>query len=226
MSQINLNSEILSSFLGTFFALLSAGILWIIKSAYEKHARENLALSKFERMCSFNLTALKDNLIFIEQWATSAKNNRLFSYMFEKLLINEEETYKLSDLKLINRILSINYMAKRMNNDLENIYKSYWDTIIKIDSLPDDKKEVNLQAYNRTITATLDQMKLNYSIAEKGIKEIVAHIRVLAKVKKHSLFGYIKIIFTDIFPRFTEESFKNETEKLESEIAQKMLNSK
>lgn len=223
MPELIFNSQTWTSFTGTFLALISAGFLWLIKSAYEKHKQENLALAKFERMSAINLTTLKDNAGFIDQWASSAKNNRFFSYSFEKLLINEEETYKLSNLKLINKIISTNYMLNRMNNDPDNTHKNHWDVILKIDSMPDDKKEINLQSYNTTITSTLEQIKLSYPIAEKELIDLVAHIRALAKVRKHSLFGYLNLLFIDIFPRFNEKSLELETKKLKEEIAQKKL---
>ena len=114
--------EIITSFAGTLFALLSAGVVWLIKSAYEKHRSEVLALAKFERIFANNLTILKDNFDFLDKWIVSLKNNRPYSFHFEDYYINEEETYKISNLELINRILTLNYMLRRTGLDFANIY--------------------------------------------------------------------------------------------------------
>ena len=71
MPEVELTKEILTSFAGTLLALLSAGIVWFIKSAYEKHRSEVLALAKFERIFANNLTILKDNFDFLDNWCLS-----------------------------------------------------------------------------------------------------------------------------------------------------------
>ena len=156
MLELSLSKEILTSFAGTLLALLSAGIVWLVKSAYEKHKSEVLALAKFERIFANNLTILKDNFDFLDKWIASLKNNRPYSIHFESYYINEEETYKISNLGLINRVLSINYMLRRTSLDFANIYKSYWEVIFKIDSIQDEaRKEQNLKTYHENILTNL-----------------------------------------------------------------------
>lgn len=211
MLELETTKEILTSFAGTLLALLSAGLIWFLKSAYEKHRSEMLALAKFERIFVIDMTVLKDNFEFLDKWLTSLKNNRPYSYQFENYYINEEETYKLSNLKLINRILSINYKLRRTSLDLDNIYKSYWDTIFRIDSIQDEtKKENNLKIYHGTVKTILEQMKLNYEPLKNDLIDAVALIRAAHKVRFHSLFGYISLIFVDVFPRITKESIEKE----------------
>ena len=121
MLELDLPKEILTSFAGTLLALLSAGLVWVIKSAYEKHRLEVLALAKFERIFANNLTILKDNFDFLDKWIGSLKNNRPYSFHFENYYINEEETYKIGNLGLINQLLSVNYMLRRTGLDFANI---------------------------------------------------------------------------------------------------------
>ena len=66
MSEIT--EDILISSMGTLLALLSAGIIWFLKSAYEKHKSEVFALAKFERIFAMNITLLKDNFDFLNKW--------------------------------------------------------------------------------------------------------------------------------------------------------------
>ena len=172
MPEIAITKEILTSFAGTLLALLSAGLIWFLKSAYEKHRSEVLALAKFERIFAIDMTILKDNFEFVGKWLTSIENNRPYSFHFENYYINEEETYKLSNLKLINQILSINYKLRRTGLDLDNIYKGYWDTIFRIDSIQDDtRKENNLKIYHDTVKNILGQMKLNYEPLKNDLIE-------------------------------------------------------
>ena len=219
MLELEITKEILTSFSGTLLALLSAGLVWFLKSAYEKHKAEVLALKKFEIIFANDITILKDNFEFLDKWLTSLKNNRPYSYHFENYYINEEETYKLNNLKLINQIVSINYKLRRTGLDFDNIYKSYWDTIFRIDSIQEDtRKENSLKTYHDTIKGILEQMKLNYEPLKNNIIDTVALIRAVYKVRRHSLFGYVGLIFVDVFPRITKKSIEKEVLLLKDNI--------
>ena len=222
MLELSLSKEILTSFAGTLLALLSAGIVWLVKSAYEKHKSEVLALAKFERIFANNLTILKDNFDFLDKWIASLKNNRPYSIHCESYYINEEETYKISNLGLINRVLSINYMLRRTSLDFANIYKSYWEVIFKIDSIQDEaRKEQNLKTYHENILTNLEQMKQGYEVIKSGVVDVVAYIRAVNKVRRHSLFGYISFLFVDVFPRVTKKSVEKEIILLKENIERK-----
>ena len=222
MPELYITKEIFISFAGALLALFSASIVWFLKSAYEKHKSEILALSKFERIFAINITVLRDNFEFIDKWIAAIGQNRPYSFHFENYYINEEETYKLSNLKLINLILSINYKFRRTGFDFENIYKHYWDTIFRIDSIQDEKKKKNnLEIYHGNVKNTLEQMKLNYEPLKNELIEAVAFIRAAHKVRVHSLFGYMSKIFVDIFPRITKESIEREITILKDNIKKK-----
>jgi len=222
MAVTEVTNEILVSFIGTLLALISAGIIWFLKSAYDKHRLEVLALAKYERMFAINMTILKDNFEFIDKWLTSLENNRPYSFHFENYYISEEETYKLSNLKLINKILSTNYKLRRTGLDLENIYKGYWDTIFRIDSIQDEtRKNNNLSTYHNTVKQTLEQIKQNYEPLKNDLIDVVAHIRAVNSVRKHSLFGYMKMFFVDVFPRVNEKSIDKQVSILKANIKEK-----
>src|SRR3989344_4328374 len=102
-----MTKEIFFSFTGTLLALISAAIIWFFKSLYEKHRAEILALAKYERFFVFNLTILKDNFDFVKKWIDSLSNHRPYSFSFGKFRVSDDETYKLSNLLLINRIISL-----------------------------------------------------------------------------------------------------------------------
>lgn len=219
MLELNLPKEILTSFVGTLFALLSAGFVWFLKSAYEKHRSEVLALAKFERIFANNLTILKDNFDFLDKWIASLKNNRPYSFHFENYYINEEETFKISNLGLINRLLSVNYMLRRSGLDFANLYKSYWEVIFKIDSIQDEaRKELNLKTYHENILVNLEQIKQGYEVIKNSVVDVVAYIRAVNKVRRHSLFGYISFLFIDVFPRVTKQSIEKEVSILKDNI--------
>jgi hypothetical protein len=219
MLELNFTKEIFTSFIGTISALLTAGLVWFIKSAYEKHRSEVIALAKFERIFANNLTILKDNFDFLGKWIDSLKNNRPYGFHFENYYVNEEETYKISNLELINRLLSVNYMLRRTGLDFANIYKSYWEVIFKIDSIQDDvRKEKNLKTFHKNILVNLEQMNQNYEVLKNSIVDVVAYIRAVNKVRKHSLFGYMSFLFIDIFPRVTKNSVEKEKTILKENI--------
>jgi len=211
--------EILTSFAGMLLALLSAGIIWLLKLAYEKHKSEVLTLARFERIFVINSRILKDNFEFIDKWIFALKKNRPYSFHFENYYINEEGTCKFSNLNLIKQILSINYKLRRTSLDLDNIYKSYWNIIFRIDSIQDEeKKEKNLKIYHSTIQLTLEQIKQNYKPLKNDIINTVALIRAVHKVRRHSLFGYISLMFLDVFPRVTKKSIEKEVKILKDNI--------
>jgi len=222
MLGLDLSKEIFTSFAGTFLALLSAGLVWFLKSAYEKHRREVLALARFERLFALDLTIHEDNFKFIDRWIATLRQDRPYSFHFENYYLDEEETYKLNNLKLINLILSINYKLRRTSLDLDNVYKGYWDIIFRIDSIQDEtRKENNLKAYHATVISTLESIKQNYEPLKNEMIEIVAFVRAAHKVRVHSLFGYLSMLFVDIFPRITQKSINEETVALKADIEKK-----
>lgn len=193
-----------------------------MKSAYEKHRSEKLALAKFERIFATNLTTLKDNFEFVDNWISALKNDRPYSFHLEKYFIDDETTFKLSNLELINSVISTNYMLRRTSSDLENVYKGYWEIVFKIDAMPDPaQKEANLKQYHSTVINALEQIKKNYAPLNKGIMETVVLVRAVDHVRFHSLFGYLGLLFVDIFPRVTKKLKETEMEKLQQNIEEK-----
>lgn len=222
MLETEVQSQLLATFIGTLLAIGSAAFVWLIRSAYEKHRKERLALSKLERKFVLNATIAEDNLQFMRVWVNALKDNRPFSFHFEEFLIDNEETHNLSQLKLINKILPVNYKLRRMGLDLKNIYSNYWDVVAKIDSIPDEQRKIqNLEHFHKTVILGIEEMSKNYPILNKDFVDVLACIRVAANVRKHSLFGYISILFTDVFPRTTKKSIEKEKGKLEREMAEK-----
>lgn len=223
----DITKEISASFAGTLLAILSAGVIWLIRSAYEKYRAETLALRKFEIIFANNLTALTDNFEFIDKWISAIKNNRPYSFQLRELTLSEEETYKISNLRLINKILSVNYMLRSLNLDLNNIYKSYWEILSKIDSNPNEQQKIKeLQIYHNTIQERLEQIKQGYDPVKKSIIEVVATVRVAANIRFHSIFGYIGIIFKDIFPKMNDEAIRIEIESLTKQVNERIATRK
>ncbi len=224
MEELEISKEILTYFTGTLLALLSAGVVWFLKSAYEKHKSEILALAKFERILANNITILKDNFDFIDEWISFLNQNRPYSVYFEKYHTNEEETYKLSNLDLINQILSINHKLRRTSLDLDNIYKSYWDIISQIDSIQDEtRRKNNLEIYNDNVQKNLKQIKQNYEPLKNNLINTIALVRATHRVRFHSLFGYMSLMFIDIFPRVTKKNIEKEVIVLKDNIEKKKV---
>lgn len=225
MLELEATKEILTSFIGISFVLLSAGLVWLLKSAYEKHTSEVLALKKYERIFVNNLTILKDNFGFIDKWIFALKQNRTYSVFFENYYINEEESYKLSNIGLINEVLFVNYMLRRTSLDISHIYESYWKVIFQIDSTQDEEqKKKKLKAYNENILRNIKRIKQNYEPIESKMIYTVAYIRVADMVRRHSFFGYINLLFKDIFPRVTKKSIEKEIIILKESLKEKKKN--
>lgn len=181
-----------------------------------------MALAKFERIFAVNLTTVKDNFEFVDDWISALKNNRPYSFHLEKYFIDDETTFKLSNLELINSVISTNYMLRRTSSDLENIYKGYWEIVFKIDAMPDPlQKEANLVRYHSTVINALEQIKKNHTPLNNTIMETVALVRAVDHVRFHSLFGYLGLLFVDIFPRVTKKLKEVEIEKLRKNIQEK-----
>jgi len=222
MLEAETQTQLLTTYAGTLLAIGSAAFVWLIKSAYEKHRKEMLALSKLERKFVLNATIADDNLEFMRVWVDALKDNRPFSFDFEEFLIDNEETHNLSQLKLINKILPINYKLRRMGLDLKNIYSNYWEVVAKIDAIPDEQRKMqNLEHFHKTVILGVEEMTKNYPIINKDFVDVLACIRVAANVRKHSLFGYVSVLFTDVYPRMNKKAVEKEKGKLESEMAEK-----
>ncbi len=94
--------------------------------------------------------------------------------------------------------------------------------IFKIDSIQDEvRKEQNLKTYHENILTNLEQMKQGYEVIKSGVVDVVAYIRAVNKVRRHSLFGYISFLFVDVFPRVTKKSIEKEIILLKENIERK-----
>lgn len=212
--------EILISFIGTLLALLSAGFVWVLKVAYEKHKMEMFALAKFERIFANDITILKDNFDFVDEWISAAGQQRCYNCHFGSYYINEDDTYKISNLELINKILSINHKLRRTELDINNVYKSFWESVLKIDSIQDKaEKEKNLNIYFINLRGTLEKMKSNYKPLQNDLVDTMSLIRCSHKVRFHSLFGYFDLMLIDVFPKINKSNIEKEIAILKDNIA-------
>lgn len=220
MLSINISSELATSFIGALFALLSAGIVWVLKSAYERHRAEVIALSRFERIFANNLTILRDNFKFLNDWINSLEKGRPFSIHFESYYINEEETYKIKNLELINHLLSLNYMLRRTSFDFDNIYKTYWEAVTSIEASNNiENNKESFTTLNKNVLFTLRELNNGYKAIEEKLVETIAYIRAVNIVRRHSFFGYINLLSIDIFPKVTDDSVKKQVEILRKNIS-------
>jgi hypothetical protein len=219
-----MNGQILPSFIGSILALLSAGIVWVIKAAHSKHVSEITALSKYEKVCALNIRYLSDNLMFIEEWLVALSKNRPYSFHVLDLVTNDDDIHKISNRRLLNKLIVLNYMMRRTSLDLQNLYKGYWETVPKIDSITDPtQREENITRYHATVSSALIKMKGGYPVVKEELIESIAFIRVVAGIRKHSLFGYLNFLFMDIIPRFTEKKLCKHLDALKSEMQLKKL---
>ncbi len=216
--------EIFSSFIGTLLALLSAGLVWMLKTAYTKHGNEMAALARFERMYAKNLTLVRDNFEQIQNWISACSQQRPFSFHFEPFLFDDEESFKLKNLFLINAVIQTNYILKNVSQTIENIYKTHWEATREINHVTDVvQKEKDYAFHCKTIKTTLEHISENQKTLNSNIINSLATLRTVHKVRRHSFFGYVDLLFVDIFPQVTQETIKRERLKVEENIKQKTL---
>lgn len=223
MTEIEITKEIFTSFAGTMFALLSAGIVWLLKSALDKHKSETVALAIYERGLASNLEVLYDNFDFLDQWIDSLKNqNRPYSAHFEPYIIDDQEHYKISDVGLINQIIQLNYKLRRSSADLGHLQKGYLKTLKEIDSTADKKDRLlNLSSFHQSFVSCLEPVTVNRNHLEKEILKAIARIRLVSTVRRHSLFSYLSFLFKDVWPRATQKHFEKELDRLQKDVEER-----
>jgi len=107
------------------------------------------------------------------------------------------------------------------------VYKNYWDIIFKIDSIQDEQRKIDdLKTLQANLQQTLEEMKLNYEPLKNNSISVIALIRAVAKVRFHSIFGYLNLLFRDIFPIINDKSIKTQIEILEKNIEKLENNNK
>ncbi len=219
MFENDIIKEISPAFLGTILALLSTGLIWLLKSSFEKHNREMGALGFYEKIFVQNIRLLADAFENIDSWITSMKAGRSFVVHFEPLRIDNEELQKISNLSLVNQILRGNYMFGRTSSDISMIYSNYRETISKIDSIVDEEsKKKNLDIFYGETIVVLTELKKNYEPLEREFIETIALIRVNASIRFHSISGYVSLLMKDIFPKVTKKALEREREILKSNL--------
>ena len=221
------SSEVISTFIGTILAIISTGLLWILKTAYSTHRTEMAALAKYERMYAKNLMLVKDNFQHLNNWVSAVNNKRPYSFYFEPFLFNDEDSYKLKNLKLINVLISTNYMLKNISCTIEHLHKTYWETIRILDQETDTtKKEKQFLHFHENIKNTLEEMLKNQEPLHVALIRGLAAIGAVHKVRRFSLFGCIDFLFKDIYPKVSEEVIDKEELEVKMNIRKKMQENK
>ncbi len=223
MIKVEFSREIFTSFVGTALALFSAGLIWLLKSALDKHKSESIALAKYERSLATNLENLYYNFDFLVEWINLIKtNNQPYSAHFEKYFIDDVEHYRISDLELINQIVQLNYKLRRSAADFEHLQNGYITTLAKIDSITDSTSRLkNLTAFHQNFVSGLEQIRVNRTHLEKEILKSITRIRLNSDVRKHSLFSYLSFLFKDVWPRASQKRFDTEYEQLCKEVEER-----
>jgi hypothetical protein len=209
----------------TAMSILVAGLIWILKLPYDKYQKEIVSISKLEKLFALNEASLRDNIQFMKEWQESITASRPYNCHFEPLIIEDINNLYISDIKLVNKILKINYMMKRSGDDLNNLYKSYWEILNKISSIPDPaERERNFTKYHETISVALKAIKEGAETVYGKIIPVLAHLQIAGDVRFHSIFGYIKyILLADIYPRPTQKRIQSKIEFLESDKGKSAL---
>jgi len=208
--------EILQSFLTLPNAVILAAATWLIKSSYNKYVAEKRSIGIFERIYAQNLRILDDSIEFMNQWIDALKNNNNYSCYFEELVIDDTNHLHISDLNLVNILITTNYIQRRANHDLKNTYKVYQEMHAHF-------REKNLLASDEFKISNQTALNAVLSIKE-GLEKFVipdtikaiAYLQLAGKTKEHSIYGYLNLLDMNIFPRITEAKVKDRINKINS----------
>ena len=202
----------------TALSVLAAALGWLFRVLHKSHHEELAAIKRLERGLVLNATALRDNIKLMNQWENSLRECRAFKAHFETILVDNEDTYHLSDLDLINKIFKINYRLKRFNDDLSNMYNHHWEVIHQLEKVVPERRDAESKLHCEKVLAILGSIKIGAMEIQDEIPPIEAHLRVLARVRRHSLIGYLELLNTVIIPRVTDKALAAETRIVNCEI--------
>ncbi len=218
---MNLSFEnIAEHFTAAIFTIAAAAITWFVKTSYDKFKRDMRAIARVERISALNRARLISNKPLIEMWSSALKSGRRYIRPIDKLIIDDETHYDVSDISLVNLIVRTNFTLQAFNDDIENLYKDYVENFapLVIQDPPGIKKFENEM---KEIARLLDQTVAYIPNLESEILSVSARARVLGRVKKHSTFGYLSLLETNVFPRITSEKLSIELDRLRKEIKDK-----
>jgi hypothetical protein len=206
----------------TALSILSAGIVWVLSLPFNTYREEILTIAKWEKITALNEVAIRDNVHFMNEWLTAIAGSRPYSCYFETLLTGDFDSSFLSDLKLTNQLIKLNYMSKRTSDDLKNLYISYWDTLTKITALSDPSVVEILRNYHDSVSTAIIGIKKSHITIHKEILPVLASLQVGGTVRFHSIFGYARFLSTRyIWPRPTEKKINDRLAQLVKEMRDK-----
>lgn len=210
------SANITQSFLGSLLALLFAGLVWFIKSAYEKHKRTSLAIAKFERSYVENIAHLDQHITLINIWIQAIEQKQKYAAPpFSILSIDNESHLHLGDMKLVNLLIKTNFSQKSLNDDLTSMYSFYEKNFIYFLD-----KKISLeqwQSNNEEILPVLKKMIEEIPKIQANLIKGVAYLRLSGRVLSHSVFSYIQILSVNVWPRITEKKIDQEIKAIEKE---------
>lgn len=121
----------IGAFMGAFFAFLFLRVAdWMGKKA-ERKKKDQRALVRLEHLCNENANNIYDNISEIGKFTETAryclKSRQLFRYVsrLQKIPLNREIPLLLTNLGLINELLSFNVDLIRVNRDIETLNRFF-----------------------------------------------------------------------------------------------------
>ncbi|MCR4328331.1 MAG: hypothetical protein NUV53_02320 [Patescibacteria group bacterium] len=208
--------NIIQSFLGSLLALLFAGLVWFIKSAYEKHKRTSLAIAKFERGYVENIAHLDQYIALIRIWIQAIENKQKYAAPpFSILSIDNESHLYLGDMRLVNLLIKTNFKQKGLNDDISSMHSFYEKNF----SYFLDKK-ISMEQWhssNEELLPTLKKMTKEIPEIQSSLIQQVAYLRLSGRALFHSIFNYIQVLNVNIWPRVTNKKINQETMAIKKE---------
>lgn len=210
---------LISAFAGAFFAFLFIKIGELLTKIHERKRKNYNTLVYLEHIQNENFSIAHDilfvanDIIASSEKTFSEKNLYINFNNFDSLIIKNELLPDLLNTTLINRCVSLNTHARKINHSLQGTSKMYNqinDGVYK-QTLPIETYLTNL----KVIVDKLNELKnfvLDY-IQEN--KQIVAYARILMKKEKPIIKRY-KFAFQNF--NITDEELDKKITVLEQEI--------
>ena len=178
---------IISAFAGAFFAFIFIRLSDILTRYYDRKKIHFNALVLLQHTCNDYLTVFDDNLFLVRDFKEKAekiidKNMPIiYPSKFLKADINKKIQIDLSNLDLINKLVSFNTNLFKMNTSIDTLNSTYESINTSF-----AEEKLNFEGYKQNVQFILSKTQELDTFLEKGAEEAI-EIFATARVLCHDM---------------------------------------
>lgn len=218
---------VLNGFWTAYFALIFLGISSLLQKLNTRQVKHYNSLVTLANQLNEMIGVIKDNLYIMDGFKKSIVKGNIHWGSMSPIFIDKSHFDNLADVDLINKVFTLFYQIRKLNDDIKGTQKGYED--LKNAYI---QKQITVDHYianAERIAILMEELELFYEELSENVLVLLATVRIqMRKDKPFTAWLLEKFLYTSgkkiSIVEFDEEKTKLQTElELSSNISKKEI---